>query len=68
MLARVRTVACKLQLPESSRILPVFCTSQLKKHIGMSPTQSTLPTIDEQGLITAEPIATLKRKLGKKGQ
>ena len=67
VIAKVGTVAYKLQLPESSKIHPVFHISQLKKYAGTSPVQGTLPSMDEQGLISTEPIAVLDRKLGRKG-
>ena len=67
IIARIGAVAYKLQLPPFSRIHPVFRVSQLKKQIGPRPAQSTLPDIDEHGLLAAEPVAVLDRKLGRKG-
>lgn len=49
ILARVGKVAYKIQLPEGSKIHPVFHISQLKKHIGHAPVTSTLLDIDDQG-------------------
>ena len=67
VLARIGAVAYKLQLPEDSKIHPVFHISQLRKHVGARPVQSTLPEVDEDGMIAAEPVAVLDRKLGKLG-
>ena len=60
-------MAYKLQLPPTSKIHPVFHISQLRQHIGQCPSQPTLPDIDDQGLLAAEPIAVLDRRLGKQG-
>jgi len=67
VIARVGVVAYKLQLPDDSKIHPVFHVSQLRKHVGTKPTTSTLPVIDEVGLMTARPVAVLDRSLGKQG-
>ena len=67
VLSKVGSVAYKLQLPPHSKIHFVFHISQLKKKIGSHPTLSTLPEVDDQGLLTAEPVAVLDRRLGKRG-
>ena len=67
IVSRIGTVAYRLQLPVTSKIHPVFHVSQLRKHVGTRPVQSTLPEVDGAGLIAAEPIAVLARKLGKLG-
>lgn len=67
IIARVGIVAYKLQLPPTSKIHPVFHISQLRQHIGQRPSQPTLLDINDQGLLTADPIAVLDRRLGKQG-
>ena len=64
--ARVGKVAYKSQLPPTSKVHLVFHISQLKRHLG-SAVQSYMPEIDEDGLIQAEPLAVLDKKLGKSG-
>ena len=65
-MARVGVVAYKLELPFEAKIHPVFHISQLKKHIGHHSTQSDLPLLDGDGLISKEPVAILDRRLNKR--
>ena len=67
VVAKVGAVALRLQLPDTSRIHPVFHISQLKKYVGSNPSPGTLPLMDDQGLIAAYTIAVLDRKSRKKG-
>jgi len=67
VIAKIEAVAYRLQLPEDSKIHLVFHISQLRKHVGNRPVQSTLPAVDEVGIIAAEPLAVLDRKLGRLG-
>jgi len=67
IIARIGTVAYKLQLPADSKIHPVFHISLLRQHVGARPAQSTLPAMDDTGVIAAEPVAILDRRLGKVG-
>jgi len=67
ILAKIGAVAYRLQLLESSRIHPVFHVSQLKKYVGSSQVQYTLPDLNEEGEIVVVPVAILERRLGKVG-
>ena len=64
----VGTVTYKLYLPLQSKIHLVFHVSQLKIQVGPTPVQSTLPDVDDHGVLAAEPVVVLARKLGRKGQ
>jgi hypothetical protein len=51
-------MACKLELPASSRVHQFFHVSCLKKVIGDNiPVQTILPELDEEGKIILEPEA-----------
>ena len=40
----------------------------MKEHVGATPTSlGAVPDMDEAGLLAAEPVAVLARRLGKKG-
>ncbi|KAG2717009.1 hypothetical protein I3760_03G154300 [Carya illinoinensis] len=61
-------VAYKLDLPESSKIHPVFLVSCLKKKLGQHITPlPTLPPTDSSGQMQPEPQQILERRLQKKG-
>lgn len=62
VIAKIRVVAYKLQLPVEYKIRPVFHISQLRKQVGPMPIESTLPTMNEQGHLVVEPIIVLDRK------
>jgi len=64
VLAKVGTVAYKLNLPPSLMIHPVFHVSQLKKHVGNQIVQSTLPA--SQPTPDLHPRAILDRRLVRK--
>ena len=63
MIEKFDLVAYKLELPESSRIHPVFHVSQLKKHVGSLTVQSPLPVLTEERVIAKEPISIVDRRL-----
>ncbi|XP_074290920.1 uncharacterized protein LOC141617652 [Silene latifolia] len=67
VIQRIGEVAYKLQLPETSKIYPVFHVSQLKKHEGPPPESVNIPELDNLQQLMAEPMAILGRKLAKEG-
>ena len=63
VVAKIRKVAYKLELPASTLIHPVFHVSQLKKHIGNHITQGTPPMIPKTA--TLQPRTVLDRRMVK---
>jgi len=61
VIAKVGTVAYKLDLPTSSIIHPVFHVSQLKKHVGNQIVQRSLLVIDYGPSL--QPRAILERRM-----
>jgi len=56
-------MACKLELPDSSRVHPVFHVSCLKKVTGENlPVHKILPELDEEGKIILEPEAVMETR------
>ncbi|GJV33805.1 retrotransposable element Tf2 [Tanacetum coccineum] len=68
IVARIREVAYKLDLPLNSQIHPVFHVSQFKKFKGhVTQVTATLPQCDLSGVIAMERAAVLDRRLAKRG-
>ncbi|KAA3477606.1 Retrotransposable element Tf2 [Gossypium australe] len=67
VIKKVGEVAYTLQLPSGSRIHPTFHVSQLKKHIGSTPSQDHLPLVDAHGVLQKEPIRIVDRRIVKRG-
>ena len=66
VLQNIGTMACKLELPASSRVHPIFHVSCLKKVIGENlPFQTIFPEIDEEGKIILEPEAVIETRTRK---
>lgn len=67
VLQRIGAVAYRLELPEGTRIHPVFHVSQLKKKTGSSSCTPYLPTtVTAHGHVILEPEAILDRRLVKR--
>ena len=63
MLQNIGTMAYKLELPDSSRVHPIFHVSCLKKVIGENiPVQTILPELDEEGKIILEPKEVMETR------
>ncbi|KAK5785412.1 hypothetical protein PVK06_039995 [Gossypium arboreum] len=64
---KVGVVAYTLQLPPGSRIHPTFHVSQLRKHVGSTPTQTQLPLVDAHDALQKEPAQIVDRRIVEKG-
>ncbi|GJW30749.1 reverse transcriptase [Tanacetum coccineum] len=64
-LAKVGTLAYKLELPNTSQIHPVFQISQLKLCKGCTNKMGILPHCGVDGLLSIEPEAILDRRMAK---
>ncbi|GJV56012.1 retrotransposable element Tf2 [Tanacetum coccineum] len=65
ILEKIGDVAYKLQLPQDSQVHPVFHVSQLKLYKGSSHKIGVLHHCGLTGLLSAEPVAILDRRLAK---
>ena len=60
VLQNIGSIVCKLELPPSSHVHPIFHVSYLKKVIGTNiKAQTVLPELDNQGSIILEPESIL---------
>ncbi|XP_035543213.1 uncharacterized protein LOC118347627 [Juglans regia] len=68
IIQRIEKVAYKLNLPEKSKIYPVFHISCLKKKLGAKVNRTPkLPSIMEDDTLAPEPEKVLERRLKRKG-
>ncbi|GJX74695.1 retrotransposable element Tf2 [Tanacetum coccineum] len=65
--AKIGEVTYKLVLPTQAQIHDVFHVSQLKKCTGQKLNVGVLPQCDNNGLIQAQPVAILERRIVKVG-
>nr|GEX51901.1 reverse transcriptase [Tanacetum cinerariifolium] len=65
IIRKIREVAYKLQLPNTSLVHPVFHVSQLKTCHGQVVVEGFLPSCVDDGRLVVEPVAVLERRLGK---
>ncbi|GJZ86414.1 retrotransposable element Tf2 [Tanacetum coccineum] len=65
--AKIGEVAYKLALPTQAQIHDVFHVSLLKQCLGQKLNVGILPQCDNNGLIQAQPVAILERRIGKVG-
>lgn len=67
ILAKIESVAYKLELPVDSKVHPVFHVALLKKKVGSAiVVQSTLPSTGKDGQFTVQLVAILQRQMIKK--
>lgn len=64
VLARIGSIAYKLELPADSKVHLVFHVSLLKKKVGTNVVvQSTLPSTGKDGQFIFQPVAILQRQM-----
>jgi hypothetical protein len=69
VLARVGSVAYRLELPVGSLIHDVFHVSLLKKHVGtLAPASPVLPPISKDSTLLPQPEAILDKRIIQKGR
>lgn len=67
VIRKIGEVAYEVELPEGTRVHPVFHVSLLKKYVGSSSmVSSTLPPTDNAGQFMLEPEEILGRKMVKR--